>query len=69
MEVWDRPPYSTTKTGSPKIKLLICPVEQKKFNELGYYKALQLTSADALLLSRENARAVNDTDALQDLVW
>lgn len=29
-----------------------------------HYKALQLTSADALLLSRENARAVNDTDAL-----
>lgn len=32
-------------------------------------KALQLTSADALLLSRENSRAVNDTDALQHLIW
>lgn len=48
--------------------MLICPVEQKKISELGAYKALRLTSADALLLSRENARAVNDTDALQDLV-
>lgn len=34
MEVWDRPPYSTTKTGSPKTRLLICPVEQEKFSEL-----------------------------------
>lgn len=68
-KVWDRPPHSITKTGSPKIRILIRPAEQKKFSKLGYCKALQLTSADALLLSRENARAVNDTDALQDLIW
>lgn len=68
-KVWDRASQSTTKTGSPKIRKLICPVEQKIFSELGYYKALQLTSADALLLSGENARTVDDTDALQNLIW